>query len=135
MGTGGGGSFSSDPSDVTTLISGMRRLAKHHRLDAEGRFGIRVSKKTSELHTQDPLGAAQTFWGTLSTGAHVTNKPTGYGDVHIAQFSDQSVIVWRPITSSSIRRQEDNPAIDFDIKTPAPGLARAYRLYFKRGTK
>lgn len=134
MGTGGGGSHGTHPADITSLIDGMRLLAKRYRLDAEGRFGVRVSRKTSELHTQDPLGTAQAFWETLSAGAHVTIKRTGYGDVHIAEFSEESVIVWRPITSSSIKRQEDNPAIDFDIKTLAPGLARAYRLHFKRGT-
>lgn len=135
MGAHGGGGFSASPSSFQALKGNIDRLAKKYPLDAQNRFGTKVSEKTSEIHTATPLATAEEFWTVLSKGATVRNIHTKNGPGKIAEFSDKSHVVWRPITTSSKRIGGEHPAIELDFRTTGHGFPPRYKIHFKKGSK
>lgn len=135
MGAHGGGGFSSAPGSFQVLKGNIDALAKKYPLDSKNRFGTKVSDKTSEIHTDTPLGTAEEFWNALSKGATVRDIQTKNGPGKIAEFSDKSHVVWRPVTTSSTKTGDDHPAVELDVRTSGHGFPPRYKIHFKKGRK
>ncbi len=133
MGSQSGGGYSTSTRSFQVLKGNIQGLANKYPLDAEKRFGTKISERISEVRTGTPLQTAEEFWRTLSQGATIRRIQTKNGPGWIAEFSDRSHVVWRPVTSSAVRTGADNPAVDIDIKTSGHGFPRRYRIHFRKG--
>jgi hypothetical protein len=135
MGAHGGGGYTGPASSFTLLKDNIFKLAQKYPLDSENRFGTKVSEKTSEIYTDTPKPTAHEFWKALSKGARVREIQTKNGPGWIAEFSDKSHVVWRPVTTSAAKTGTDNPGVDIDVKTSGHGFPPRYRIHFKKGGK
>lgn len=133
MGSQAGGGYSSSPHSFQTLDDNIHRLARKYPLDDENRFGTKVSEAISVLSTDDPMPVAEEFWRALSKGGVVRQIETKNGPGWIAQYSDGSHVVWRPVTTTTTRTGADQPAIDIDIQTAGRGYPPRYRLHITKG--
>lgn len=135
MGAHGGGGLGASPGSFQVLKGNIDGLARKYPLDSENRFGTKVSAKTSEVYTGTPLRTAEEFWKALSKGGTVRDIDTKNGPGKIAEFSDKSHVVLRPITSSSKKTGSDHPAVEIDIRTPGHGFPPRYKIHFTKGSK
>lgn len=133
MGSQGGGGYSTSSGSFQELKDNIHRLARQYPLDTEKRFGTKISERSSEVRADTPLETAREFWDVLSHGATIRQIQTKHGQGWIAEFSDRSHIVFRPVTSSAVKSGTDNPAVDIDIKTSGHGFPPRYRIHFRKG--
>lgn len=135
MGSQSGGGYTTSPSSFQALRRNVYTLSRRYPLDAENRFGKKVSDRTSEVVTATPLQTGQEFWRALSKGGKIREIQTKHGPGWIAEFSDRSHVVWRPMTTSAAKTGIDNPAVDIDVQTSGHGFPPRYRIHFKKGNR
>lgn len=92
-------------------------------------------RQSHQLSTDTPLGTAEEFWIALSKGATVRDIQTKNGPGKIAEFSDKSHVVWRPVTTSSTKTGDDHPAVELDVRTSGHGFPPRYKIHFRKGSK
>lgn len=133
MGRHTGGGYAASPNNPKLLFRNITRLSKKGwPLDAEGRFGRRISEDVSEIVTDDPLGTARQFFDVLGAGGEFRTATGKYGTVEMRVFSDNSTVTHRVVTRSSVEKREDNPAIEIHIRTTNPRYPDGYRIHFRR---
>lgn len=132
MGRGRGGYRDASNSEKR-LASNIRHLTRRgFPLDANGRFGKATSQTASEIVTSTPFDTAWDFFTELGAGGSLVERNTKNGLVIIRQFENGSSISFRKITTSSIRLQEDNPAVNVNLKGQPSGSPTPYTVHFRR---
>lgn len=126
MGTHSGGGYSAPRNSPSLLKRNLAQLARKYPLDQYGHFGTRSTPTVWEVTTDGPDRVAKEFWDKLGNGGKIRSEERKYGTTFISEFSDGSVVVYRPVTGSP-----RSPAIDIQIESSSAGPVGRYRIHFR----
>ncbi len=117
------------PGADSTLAKNIRKAAQRYPL-SNGWFGLPQKCKSSkrrhvrQIITQNPVGDANSFYGTLASGGK--EKPMEDGKGVQTDFLDDGSKVNKRIETSS----KDSPAVEFWLNSKTDGIKPRQKVHF-----